>query len=332
VSEKPLDATPQRLERARREGDLPRANEFVALGAFAGGSLGCAAAAAPLAALGRLGITAAARGGWPAWFGLACALALLPALGAAGGAVLAFVAVQGRIRVQPLKLDASRLSPAAGIKRIASRETALAVARAVVAGGALAAAFAPIALDALDIARGPASPERLAAAMLSAATRMIVVALLLGLCLAAADAALGRAAWRRRLRMDHAEMKAEMRRTEGDPALRGRRRRTHANLARTSLRRLREASFVVVNPEHVAVALAYRPPTIAVPRVVVRARGDAALAVKRRARDLALPIVEAPGVARMLFAMSEDGAYVPRELYAAVARIVAALQTTGKIA
>jgi len=120
-------------------------------------------------------------------------------------------------------------------------------------------------------------------------------------------------------------MKAELRSSEGDPLLRGRRRRAHGALVRGSLRRLREASFVVVNPEHVAVALAYRPPEIAVPRVVVRARGEAALAVKRKARELALPIVEEPLLARALFAGAEEGAYVPRALYEPVARIVAAL-------
>jgi flagellar biosynthesis protein FlhB len=136
---------------------------------------------------------------------------------------------------------------------------------------------------------------------------------------------LARASWRRRLRLDHAELKSELRRSEGDPLLRGRRRRAHGALVRGSLRRLGEASFVVVNPEHVAVALAYRPPEVAVPRVVVRARGEAAHRVKRKARELALPVIEEPALARALFAAGDEGTYVPRELYAAVAKIVAAL-------
>ncbi len=324
-ADKAFEATPQRLERARREGDLPRANEFVALGAFAGGGLGCALAAAPLAAAARLGIASAARGAVPAWFGLACAFALLPALGAASGAILAFVAVQGRIGLTPLKFDASRLAPAAGFKRMFSRETALGIARATLVGAALAAAFVPIVLDALAIVREPASPERLAATMLAAATRIVVTALVAGAALAVLDLIVARAQWRRRLRLSHTDLKNELRRSEGDPLVRGRRRRAHGALLRGSLRRLREASFVVVNPEHVAVALAYRPPEIAVPRVVVRVRGEAALSVKRRARELCLPVFEEPALARALFAASEEGAYVPRELYAAVARIVAAL-------
>ena len=325
ANDKPFEATPQRLERARRDGDLPRAGEFVALGAFAGGGLGCALAAAPLAALARLGIVAAAHGGVPAWFGWACALSLLPALGAAAGGVLAFVAVQGRIGVRRLTFDASRLAPQAGLQRMFSRDTALGIGRAAVAGVALAAAFVPLLLDALDLVRGPATPERLAASMLSAATRIVLTALIAGALLGTLDLVWARASWRRRLRLNHAEMKAELRSSEGDPLLRGRRRRAHGALVRGSLRRLREASFVVVNPEHVAVALAYRPPEIAVPRVVVRARGEAAIAVKRKARELALPIVEEPLLARALFAGAEEGAYVPRALYEPVARIVAAL-------
>jgi flagellar biosynthesis protein FlhB len=323
--DKAFEAPPQRLERARREGDLPNAGEFVALGALAGGGLGCALAAAPLAALARLGIVSALRGALPAWFGLACAFALLPALGAASGAVLAFVAVQGRVGLRPLKLDASRLAPQNGLKRMFSRETVQGIVRALVAGGALAIAFVPIVLDALGVVREPASPERLAASMLGAATRIVATALIAGAILAGLDLLFARAAWRRRLRLNHAELKAEMRRSEGDPLVRGRRRRAHGALLRGSLHRLREASFVVVNPEHVAVALAYRPPEVAVPRVVVRARGEAAQSVKRTARELALPIVEDPPLARALFAATGEDAYVPRELYAAVARIVAAL-------
>jgi len=332
ASDKQFEATPQRLERARREGDLPRASELVALGAFAGGGFGCALAAAPLAALARAGIVSAVHRAPPAWFGLACALALLPGLGAASGGVLAFVAVQGRIGVRALKFDATRLAPQAGLRRMFSRETASGIARACVAGAALAAAFVPSAFDALDDLRGPASPERIAGTMLAAATRIVATALVAALLLGLLDLVLARASWRRRLRLNHAELKAELRRSEGDPLVRGRRRRAHGALVRGSLLRLREAAFVVVNPEHVAVALAYRPPEVSVPRVVVRARGEAALSVRRKARELALPIVAEPLLARALFSATEEGAYVPRELYEPVARIVAALlQTPGRV-
>jgi flagellar biosynthesis protein FlhB len=324
AGDKPFEATPQRLERARREGDLPRASEFVALGAFAGGGLGCALAAAPLAALARVGIVAATQGALPTWFGLACAIALLPALGAASGAVFAFVAVHGRVAARPLKFDVARLAPHTGVRRMLSGETLLGVARAFVAGVALAAAFVPVIRDALDLLRGPASPERLAASMSSAALRIVATALVAGVLVALLDLGLARLSWRRRLRLDHAELKSELRRSEGDPLVRGRRRRAHGALLRGSLQRLREAAFVVVNPEHVAVALAYRPPEIAVPCVVVSARGEAALRLKRRARELGLPIVEEPLLARALLVVDAD-ACVPRELYEPVARIVAAL-------
>jgi flagellar biosynthesis protein FlhB len=326
AQDKPFEATPQRLDRARREGDLPRANEFVAVGAFAGGGLGCALAAAPLAALARAGLGAAASGDSPAWFGLACAFALLPALGAASGAVLAFVAVQGRLVVRPLRFELGRLAPQAGLRRMFSRDTAAASLRALGAGAVIAAALLPVLSDTLALVRGPASAERLASGMLAAATRIVFTALAAGALLAAFDFVSARAAWRRKLRLDHAELKSELRRSEGDPLLRGRRRRAHGALLRGSLRRLREASFVVVNPEHVAVALRYQPPDVPVPRVVLSARGEAALRVKRRAHELHVPVVEAPQLARALLSAAGEDAYVPRELYEPVARIVAALR------
>jgi flagellar biosynthetic protein FlhB len=88
---------------------------------------------------------------------------------------------------------------------------------------------------------------------------------------------------------------------------------------------LREAAFVICNPSHVAVALAYRPPEIAVPKVVVRAIDAGALEVKRRARALRVPIVEDVALARLLLAASDVDEYIPPRAYAAVAAIVASL-------
>ena len=132
--------------------------------------------------------------------------------------------------------------------------------------------------------------------------------------------------------MDFEELKRDLRQNEGDPLVRGRRRKAHGALLRGSLERVREAAFVVVNPSHVAIAMAYAPPRIAVPLVVVRAIDEAALAVKRRAGELGIPVVEDSKLARALFAATRAGAPIPRGTYDAVARIVAALLAAGKLA
>ena len=82
---------------------------------------------------------------------------------------------------------------------------------------------------------------------------------------------------------------------------------------------------MVTNPQHVAIALAYRPPDVAVPVVIIRAIEAGAKAVKARARGLGIPIYEDVLLARTLLATCAIDAVIPRACYFAVARIVAML-------
>ena len=100
--------------------------------------------------------------------------------------------------------------------------------------------------------------------------------------------------------------------------MRGRRRAAHRALVRGSIARLSEATFVVANPQHVAIALEYRPPAVAVPRVLVRALiDDGAQLRQARARALGIPIVEDVQLARTLLATCEIDEPIPRACYLA---------------
>ncbi len=96
-------------------------------------------------------------------------------------------------------------------------------------------------------------------------------------------------------------------------------------LARGSLRRVKEAAFVVCNPEHIAVALEYRPPAVPVPRVLVRAADETAARVRAIAVECGVPLVRNVALARMLYETDVEQ-YIPPECYAAVAEIVAQLR------
>jgi flagellar biosynthetic protein FlhB len=331
AADKAFEATPQRLERARREGDLPRSAELGAVAAFASASLVTALGAGTLARLARA-ILAEAAGGHVraltyAAFG---ALALAPAAAAGAGASVAFLLAQGRIAVRFPTLQLRRLDPFAGFKRLCSAQTLFGLLRGCVAAAATGALLAPAVLDALQASARRSDPEGIAAAALACALRIVVAGIVTGLGLAAIEVLLERASWRRKHRMSHAELKRELRQNEADPQLRGRRRRAHGQLVRGSLRRLREATFVIANPTHVALALEYRPPEVAVPRVLLRALDAGAEALKQRARELGIPIVEDAALARGLFASTSVGDFIPRDAYGAVARVVAGLVHAGR--
>jgi len=127
-------------------------------------------------------------------------------------------------------------------------------------------------------------------------------------------------------------MKREAKESDGDPLARSRRRSLHRQLSRGAMHRVKEAAFVVTNPTHIAVALAYHPPEVPVPRVLVRAADDAAARVREIAREYGVPLVENVALARALYAAARPGDFIAQEHYIAVAEIVAALVKTGAIA
>lgn len=331
--EKRFEATSTRLERARRDGDLPHSSEAVALASFAFGVAAVAALIGPAAGAARAALNDAAhaRSNAGAYVELALC-ALLPSIASLAGAIGAerFVATGFVLRAP--RIEFGRLNPLSGLRQLCSRDALVAVAKAAIAAPAIAFALRPSVLAAFVQAARGGTPGALAAVVAQSLTGIALASIAVAVAFALLDIGLQRARWRRRLRMDFEELKRDLRQNEGDPLLRGRRRRAHGALVRGSLERVREAAFVVVNPSHVAIAMAYAPPRIAVPLVLVRALDEGALLVKRRARELGIPVVEDAALARTLFAVTRAGASIPRGVYDAVARIVAALIATGKLA
>ena len=131
--------------------------------------------------------------------------------------------------------------------------------------------------------------------------------------------------------MSFEERKRELKEEEGDASARGRRRALHRELLRGGMQRVRKASFVVVNPTHIAIAMAYRPPSVTVPEVIVAAADATALRVRSIARRENIPIVENVQLARALYRDARAGCAIPHALYVAVADVVAALMRQGAL-
>jgi flagellar biosynthetic protein FlhB len=166
----------------------------------------------------------------------------------------------------------------------------------------------------------------------TAALRACAAALAVGAAFAVADYALARRRWLRGLRMSFDELKRDAKENDGDPHARARRKSAHRTMVRGAVGRTREASFVVVNPTHVAVALRYAPPAVPVPEILVRALDDAALRVRAIAREHRIPLIEDVALARLLYAQGESGRAIPPDAYVAVAQLVAVLAREGLLA
>jgi len=329
ADEKRHEATPAKRRRAHREGNVARSAELTSVAAFGAATLAAAVAiplgaAAAIAAL-REAANHRANGGIVA---LICA-ALLPLASAASAGAFVALAQTGGPHLTPVHLDAKRLDPVAGLKRMIGADAVVALARAALAFAAALLGIVPIVRDA--IAAGPAlgSPGAAAAFAGAAVLRACGTAFAVGAGFAAIDYALARRRWLRGLRMSFEELKRDAKDNDGDPHARARRKSAHRAVVRGTVGRTREASFVVVNPTHVAVALRYAPPAVPVPEILVRALDAAALRVRAIAYEHGIPVVEDVALARLLYAQGAAGRAIPPETYVAVAHVVAALAREG---
>ena len=330
--EKTFDAPPSRVAKARREGNVPRAQEFGASLAFVAAALGVCAMATPLGVLARAALVQATRGTLSVGPCLAvAALGLVPAaLAATSGVVGALVQSGGLVLVAPA-MKFERLQPVEGLKRMFSREALTHGARALVAFALASTAMFPALRDLASAGAVALKPSGVAQIAWAGAQHVVWAAAAVGLLFAIAEYGVARRAWLRKLRMSLAELKRELKESDGDPLARSRRKSLHRNLIRGAMAKVKEAAFVVVNPTHVAVALDYRPPEVAVPMVLVRASDEMALRVREVASEHNIPVIENIALARALYRDGAVGEPIAHDHYVAVAEIVAALLRTGAL-
>ena len=326
--EKRFDATPSRRDRAQREGNAPRSHEVAAIAGFGGALLGLTAILPVLAGAA----TAALRVRDPTHALLLIALAFVPAACAATGGTGAALVQSGGLRVGSLKLAFDKLAPLPGFKRMFGPEAAVGGVRAIVAFVAVGAVVVPVALHAMGAASAIASPLGAAGIVHAALLQSCFSALAVGGLFAFADYAVVRGRWLHSLKMTFDELKRDAKEQDGDPAAKSRRKQLHRTLVRGGIARTREASFVIVNPTHIAIAIRYAPPAVPVPLVLVRATDALALEVRALAERAGIPVVEDIPLARFLWQSGVAGRPIPPETFVAVALTIAALMRAGALA
>jgi flagellar biosynthetic protein FlhB len=135
------------------------------------------------------------------------------------------------------------------------------------------------------------------------------------------------------LKMTKQEVKDEMRRMEGDPLIKRRRRQIALQRAMQKLKKdVPQADVVVTNPTHYAVALKYEQDQMRAPRVIAKGADFMAQRIRELAAEAGVPIVERAPLARAIYNLVDVGEEIPEQFYAAVAEILAYVyELTGKI-
>jgi flagellar biosynthesis protein FlhB len=240
---------------------------------------------------------------------------------------VAAAAAQGGIHFPPKMLmpKFSRLNPFPGIKRAFGAHSAWEAVKVLVKSGVLGAVlyFAVKDLVPAVIAQGALPLQELVHLVADTAVNLMRFAAAAGLAMAAADYFVARRRIRRQTYMSKDEVKQEHKNTEGDPHLKGAIRARQIAMSRSRMMAdLPKADVVMVNPTHVAVALAYDPARGA-PRVLAKGAGAIATKIREKATEHRIPMVQDIALARTLYKAVDIGQEIPPEFYVAVARVLA---------
>lgn len=130
------------------------------------------------------------------------------------------------------------------------------------------------------------------------------------------------------LKMTHDELKREMKESDGNPEVKGRIRKLQREMSQARMMQdVPEATVVVTNPTHFAVALSYPygedgEPLLAAPKVLAKGADLVALRIREIAKENEIVIYEDKPLARALYAQCEVGDPIPAELFAAVVAVL----------
>jgi flagellar biosynthesis protein FlhB len=219
-----------------------------------------------------------------------------------------------------------RLDPIAGFGRLFALngliELAKSLIKVIFIGSALVLLLRHDETSVMETGRG-AIGAGIGQSLSLVAHAALLFAVVLGL-IGGIDAVWQRFDFARRHRMSKQEVKDEHKDTDGNPQLKGRIRQMQQQIARRRMiQEVPKADVIVVNPTHFAVALRYDDARMRAPRVVAKGVDVLAQQIRLVADAHRIPLVEAPPLARALYATTDLGQEIPAALYVAVAQILA---------
>jgi len=159
---------------------------------------------------------------------------------------------------------------------------------------------------------------------------LFILSILIVLCIIAiGDYIWTRHSWLKKLRMSRQELKEEFKETEGSPEVKSRIRRLQMEASRRAMQQaeaiddVKDATVVITNPTHFAVAVKYDAEVDTVPHILAMGKDAVARRVIEQAELHSKAIVRAPSLARALYFTGDIGGAISEKLYAAVASILA---------
>jgi flagellar biosynthetic protein FlhB len=337
-SSKTEDPSQKKLEDAHKKGDVVKSQEVTTWFMLAGSGLMFALMAAPtsvalaeslktlMANADQYEVGGSAFGAFFSGLSNSILLAALIPL-----AVLLLFGIAGNLvqhmpllSLDPIKPKLSKISPIEGFKRLFSTEAVVNFVKGLVKLAVVSAvlwfALQPD-LDRLETIVS-ADPVMILAQFQEMGVKIIGAVLAVVTIMAIADYVYQRNRWWERQKMTVQETRDEYKQMEGDPKVKGRIRAIRNERSRKRMMaQVPQATVVITNPTHFAVALKYDK-SMAAPLCLAKGVDAVALRIRGVAEENDVPIVENPPLARALFASVEVDETIPAEHFKAVAQVI----------
>ncbi|VAV86867.1 Flagellar biosynthesis protein FlhB [hydrothermal vent metagenome] len=346
-SQKTESATPQKLQEARKKGDVAKSQEIPSWTMLATSVLVVAAFLGPMALnlsdwlqsffirpqterLDAQNIQAlASEIIWKMFGGMAMVIGLLVVAGLAGHILQAgFMWAPDKIKPKP-----SKLSPIEGFKRLFGTQGLVNFAKGIGKMTLVGLVSFAVVWPRRDVLANLPYLDLLSLlpVIKEASVVLLIAAVSVFALIAAADYFYQRHSFLERMKMSRKDIRDELKNTEGDPQVRARLRQIRTERSRQRMMQaVPDASVVVVNPTHYAVALKYDKDDTPAPVCVAKGVDDLALRIRKLAEESGVPVIENPPLARALHANSEIDQEIPEEHFKAVAKVLGFILSRGK--
>lgn len=331
--------TPKKLEQARKKGDVLQSRELgTALVVVAGAAWLAVAGPSMVGSLGTMmtdGLSFSVGdvrefdpGGQALRLIMIIAIPVTILFGLTILAAFAGPAMLGSLgfRGEALGFKANKLNPLSGIKRIFGPQGLVELGKSLVKVTLIGSIGAWLLMSELPRIIGLGVRDTRAAVHEVGGTFIFTVVMMAGALalIALIDVPLQKFQRTRRLRMTKQEVKDEHKQSEGSPEVKGQIRAKQREMARAGARKaMTEATVVLTNPTHFAVALRYDTSKDAAPVVLARGRGVTAEAIRELAAEMNVPMLSYPELTRAIYYTTRAGQWVREDLYMAVATVLA---------
>lgn len=338
-SDKTEKPTPRRIREARKEGQVAKSQDLGAAAVL----LGLAGFFIPawqfviqnylpymIASLQNLTIYQAQMNDLPKlalqaiWLII---LGSLPFMGISLGIGLFINLVQTRLNfsVKALKPDFKKLNPVTGIKNMFSMQALMNLAKTIAKLAVIVylcvkkyqAAISTIAqLSQMEMGQ-------ILYFVLHFAQELMLQIALVFLVLGGLDYIYQRHSLMKQLKMSKQEIKEEVKQNEGDANIKAQRKAKYQQMLQNAIANVKDATVVITNPTHFAVAIQYEKDGLGIPQVIAKGADEIAQRMKAEAKKLEVPMVENVPLARGLYAKVKVGDVIPDEFFGPVAEVLA---------